>query len=90
MTHDCCLHSPLPPFFFACSALTLASASNCFLAAFAIDHFAKLSAVTGVPTCCREEEMGGEEVSEEEKRGDVGRGDMRRCREAVMSDGYRG
>ena len=43
-------HNPFPPFFFACSAFTLASASNCFLAILAIDHFAKLSAVTGVPT----------------------------------------
>jgi len=42
--------SPLPPFFFVSSSLTLASASACLFASFAALHLAKLSAVTGVPT----------------------------------------
>ena len=43
------LHNPFPPFFFNCSALTLASANCCFFSNFDALHFAKLSAVTGVP-----------------------------------------
>lgn len=41
--------NPLPPFFLLSSSFTLASASACLLASFAALHFAKLSAVTGVP-----------------------------------------